>query len=130
MTDERYKKIMADLGMPNSQSLLLALQQVANEVRQACEAQHEKELTALQARVRGLEKCLSDAVQFDGQDVRGLDIIETAEKLLSNTTPDQALQRALLDTRIDELGHNFISDSKSMRAREKELRANRAELGE
>ena len=34
MTDERYKKIMADLGMPNSRSLLSALQQVANEVAQ------------------------------------------------------------------------------------------------
>ena len=31
MTDERYKKIMADLGMPNSKSLLSALRQVANE---------------------------------------------------------------------------------------------------
>ena len=28
MTDERYKKIMSDLGMPNSRSLLSALQQV------------------------------------------------------------------------------------------------------
>lgn len=35
MTDERYKKIMADLGMPNSRSLLVALQQVANEAGQA-----------------------------------------------------------------------------------------------
>jgi len=34
MTDERYKKIMADIGMPNSRSLLSALQQVANEVAQ------------------------------------------------------------------------------------------------
>ena len=34
MTDERYKKIMADLGMPNSQSLLSALKQVANEAAQ------------------------------------------------------------------------------------------------
>lgn len=34
MTDERYKKIMSDLGMPNSRSLLSALQHVANEVAQ------------------------------------------------------------------------------------------------
>lgn len=34
MTDERYKQIMSDLGMPNSRSLLMALQQVANEVAQ------------------------------------------------------------------------------------------------
>ena len=38
MTDERYQKIMADLGMPNSRSLLQALQQVANEVEQATRA--------------------------------------------------------------------------------------------
>lgn len=38
MTDERYKKIMADLGMPNSSSLLVALQQVANEAGQECAA--------------------------------------------------------------------------------------------
>ena len=31
MTDERYKKIMTDLGFPNSMSLLSALKQVANE---------------------------------------------------------------------------------------------------
>ena len=34
MTDDRYKKIMTDLGMPNSHSLLLALKQVANETAQ------------------------------------------------------------------------------------------------
>lgn len=34
MTDERYKAIMTELGMPNSMSLLSALKQVANEVGQ------------------------------------------------------------------------------------------------
>ena len=34
MNDERYKEIMSSLGMPESQSLLLALEQVANEVAQ------------------------------------------------------------------------------------------------
>ena len=34
MTDERYKKIMQDMGMPESHSLLAALKQVANEVAQ------------------------------------------------------------------------------------------------
>jgi len=38
VTDDRYKKIMADLGMPNSRSLLQALQQVANEVEQEVRA--------------------------------------------------------------------------------------------
>jgi hypothetical protein len=34
ISSDRYKQIMAGLGMPNSQSLLCALQQVANEVGQ------------------------------------------------------------------------------------------------
>lgn len=38
MNDERYKQIMADLGMPDSRSLLAALQQVANEVAQETQA--------------------------------------------------------------------------------------------
>ena len=38
MTDDRYKQIMADLGMPNSRSLLQALQQVANEIAQEQQA--------------------------------------------------------------------------------------------
>lgn len=50
MTDERYKKIMADLGFPNIESLLVVLKQVANEARQegaaaereACAAECER----------------------------------------------------------------------------------------
>ena len=38
LTDERYKQLMNDVGMPNSRSLLQALQQVANEVEQKCNA--------------------------------------------------------------------------------------------
>lgn len=34
MNDDRFKQIMANLGQPNSRSLLLALKQVANEVEQ------------------------------------------------------------------------------------------------
>lgn len=34
MNDERFKQIMIDLGMPDSQSLLIALKQVANETTQ------------------------------------------------------------------------------------------------
>ena len=34
MTEKRYKEIMAQIGMPDSQSLLLALQQVANKTAQ------------------------------------------------------------------------------------------------
>jgi len=32
MKDERYKQLMKDMGMPNSRSLLLTLQQVSHEV--------------------------------------------------------------------------------------------------
>ena len=35
MTDDRYKELMEQVGMPNSRSLLTALEQVANEVGQA-----------------------------------------------------------------------------------------------
>ena len=34
MTEDRFKQIMARLGMPNSRSLLEALRQVANEAAQ------------------------------------------------------------------------------------------------
>ena len=43
MTDERYKQIMTDLGMPNSRSLLVALQQVANEAVQEYIRVNQKE---------------------------------------------------------------------------------------
>ena len=43
MTDERYKKLMADLGMPDSQSLYVALHQVANEVGQKYVADVEEQ---------------------------------------------------------------------------------------
>ena len=36
ISDERYKELMVQVGMPNSRSLLSALQQVASEVEQAC----------------------------------------------------------------------------------------------
>lgn len=42
LTDERYKQLMEDVGMPNSRSLLQALKQAAMEAalkeRQACAA--------------------------------------------------------------------------------------------
>jgi hypothetical protein len=47
MTDERYQKIMSDLGMPNSRSLLQALQQVANEVAQQARAAERDKITRL-----------------------------------------------------------------------------------
>lgn len=60
MSDERYQKIMADLGMPHSRSLLQALQQVANEVTQETRAA-ERERCAIQLERLGqheLAQCL------------------------------------------------------------------------
>ena len=52
---DRYKKIMAGLGMPNSQSLLCALQQVANEVGQKYSADAiDLEDAAEKARARAM----------------------------------------------------------------------------
>ena len=42
MKDSRDKEIMEGLGMPNSQSLLSALQQVANEVAQQVHSDYEE----------------------------------------------------------------------------------------
>lgn len=41
ITDERYKQIMSDLGAANSQGLLTALKQVANEVAQQVRAEYQ-----------------------------------------------------------------------------------------
>lgn len=46
MTDERYKELMAQTPMPNSRSVLLALQQVANEVAQECSHKSDELITA------------------------------------------------------------------------------------
>lgn len=44
MTDERYKEIMLNLGMPDSTALLIALQQVANEVAQEIKCKDSNEI--------------------------------------------------------------------------------------
>lgn len=43
MTDDRFREIMTRLGMPDSASLLAALQQVANEVGQEVQKKTAKE---------------------------------------------------------------------------------------
>ena len=48
MKDSRYKEIMDGLGMPNSQSLLIALRQVANEVAQEVHSEYKKNNEKLQ----------------------------------------------------------------------------------
>ena len=42
MKDERYKALMMGMGMPNSQSLLITLRQVANEVEQEVRAEYNE----------------------------------------------------------------------------------------
>jgi hypothetical protein len=44
MNDDRLKQIMTDLGQPNSNSLYLALKQVANETEQEVRYQIAKEI--------------------------------------------------------------------------------------
>lgn len=58
MDDTRYKSIMVNLGMPNSRSLLHALQQVANEVGQESAAK----ITSLRAEC---ERLRADAERLD-----------------------------------------------------------------
>jgi len=38
MKEERLKELMNKVGLPNSQSLMIALEQVENETKQRCEA--------------------------------------------------------------------------------------------
>lgn len=49
ISDARYKELMEQVGMPNSQSLLQALQQVANEVGQKKDTAIERLTAALAA---------------------------------------------------------------------------------
>ena len=54
MQDVRYQEIMEQLGQPNSRSLLMALQQVENEVTQEIKAKNKKLiLAALDAPTKG-----------------------------------------------------------------------------
>jgi len=39
MKDSRYKQLMAQVGMPQSHSLKMALEQAVNETQQACKAE-------------------------------------------------------------------------------------------
>jgi len=52
MEDSRYREIMEGLGMPNSRSLLSALQQVANEVAQQVHSDYEKNNKQMQTEAR------------------------------------------------------------------------------
>lgn len=68
MTDDRYKKLMADVGMPESLSLLIALKQVANEVAQECAADKRvtDDLVVLTSKlVRELRKAAPDNKMSD-----------------------------------------------------------------
>jgi len=57
MKDSRYKEIMDGLGMPNSRSLLSALQQVENEVAQEVHKSYEKNNKKLNTGAYKCERC-------------------------------------------------------------------------
>jgi len=70
MTDERYKKLMEDVGMPNSRSLLVALRQVANEVAQEWDKKLEIAVQALNDVIDPISKMnreLEEGYRLDGQ---------------------------------------------------------------
>ena len=74
MTDERYKQLMRDVGMPNSRSLLQALQQVANEVEQKC-ATDKRVLDDLAQLVARLARALRKASPNNELAVLALDYL-------------------------------------------------------
>jgi|LGOV01.1.fsa_nt_gb antitoxin component of RelBE/YafQ-DinJ toxin-antitoxin module len=76
MNDERYKDIMNQLGMPNSQSLQTALRQVANEVGQEL----KKENTELRAQ---LEEQKEDTLLYKTQYGEEFDRADKAEAQLA-----------------------------------------------
>lgn len=99
---------------------------------QACEAQHEKELAALQARVKELEDALLNQLYPSILCIpTWAEANSQARAALAHTSPDQALQRALLDARIDErINNREFPNGINRASRLEELRAKRAELGE
>lgn len=95
-----------------------------------------EQLAALQARVKELEDAFrelkSEAWLVPVQQLmyRGNNVVKRANEVLSTSTPGQALQRALLDARIDERTNNReFPNGISRASRLEELRAKRAELG-
>lgn len=74
MTDERYQQLMRDVGMPNSRSLLQALQQVANEVGQQC-ASDKRVLDDLAQLVARLARTLRKAAPDNELAVLALDYL-------------------------------------------------------
>ena len=74
MTDERYQQLMRDVGMPNSRSLLQALQQVANEVGQQC-ASDKRVMDDLAQLVARLARALRRAAPDNELAVLALDYL-------------------------------------------------------
>ena len=128
--DARYKQIMAGLGMPNSQSLLCALQQVANEVGQKHSADAiDLEDAAEKARARAMLNELKwQRVSHDKEALQ--DQIDACRPYLKEgETPAECLARNRMD--IDRL-MGFLATEKTARenlqadaARYRWLRMNR-----
>jgi len=97
MTDERYKKLMEDVGMPDSRSLLIALRMVANEVTQECNAELKIAAQALKDIVDPIEQMnreLEEGYRLDGQ---------MAHKL----SQDPNYLREIAKTALDKLKHVY-----------------------
>ena len=56
MKDDRCKQIMAEIGMPNSRSLMQALFQVANETEQECNKKLSDLKKQIEERIKELKE--------------------------------------------------------------------------
>lgn len=56
ITDKRYKQLMEHVGMPNSNSLLVALQMAVNEATQAERAKQEGVIKYCMAQIHNHKK--------------------------------------------------------------------------
>ena len=114
MTDERYQQLMRDVGMPNSRSLLQALQQVANEVGQQC-ASDKRVLDDLAQLVARLARTLRKAAPDNELAVLALDYLIN-ENLCGSPlrdTPNAALCRLTLgnemNTKTDQISRGLVA---------------------
>ena len=85
MTDERYKQLMEQVGIPNSRSLLGALQQVANEVAQETAAAEREACAKIVERYEPDEKL--DYVDYASNDIRSRSNVEVTGVPASSARP-------------------------------------------
>ena len=61
MIDRRIKELMRDMGMPDSKSLYVTIQQVANEIEQEAIKRHEAKSLHLSRQIVELKRELAEA---------------------------------------------------------------------